>query len=176
MGRARGCIMGRKNKETCVMGCARGCIMGCKNKDGCAVGCARGCIRGCKNKEGCAGGCAWRCQGRPRGCWEGCGDVCGVVVLVSVLYSGAPLNNKTFDQPLVSDHSLPQSIELPLHRRPPLLDIRKALGNHCDDLRGLTGFRRLTQRGHPTIIASVHEHLQWSPRLLRSRCHLVVTK
>ena len=71
---------------------------------------------------------------------------------------------ESFDQALMSNNTLPQCIQLALHRRPPHLGVIERLRNHTDHSRRPLGRVSLTKQSTPSIVACIDEHLQWPAR------------
>ena len=91
-----------------------------------------------------------------------------------VLMVDITITPKPFDELLMRHDSLPQSVQLALHGRPPKLHIQEAFRHNANDLRSLVGLRPLSQGRSPPVVRSVNKHLEWSPRSLWASSRLEV--
>jgi len=91
-----------------------------------------------------------------------------------VLVIDVAIQPKSSHETLHRDHSLPQSVQLALHRRPALLDVRKPFCHNCNNFGSSVGRWALSQRCCPTIVARVDEHLQGATREFRSSRSFVI--
>ena len=78
------------------------------------------------------------------------------------------------DQPFEPNYTLPQSVQLSLHRVPSQLRVRKRLSDDGNDLWRRVRLRSLTKDRTPSVITGVHKNLKWAPCLpWRRRRHIV---